>query len=123
LNFCGFLPASTSDVYANMPSPPVSSPIIRNLTSTYIRYRGEKRGSRGNIGNLFGDDEDAQQLLRDHGAEASVEMASLPPQWVDSAEEAKEDLKTIREKLVQLTKVHQRSVNGISGSGKAYLSC
>ncbi|CAE8581319.1 unnamed protein product, partial [Polarella glacialis] len=38
----------------------------------------------------------------------SVEMSSLPPQWVESAEEAREDLKAIREKLVQLAKAQQK---------------
>jgi len=35
-------------------------------------------------------------------------QASLPPAWVDSAEDAREDLKNIKDKLVQLTKVQQK---------------
>lgn len=40
--------------------------------------------------------------------ETAVEMSALPPQWVESAEEAKEDIKAIREKIVQLTKAHKK---------------
>jgi len=35
-------------------------------------------------------------------------MAALPPQWVDSAEDAREDIKAIKEKLVALTKAQQK---------------
>lgn len=34
-------------------------------------------------------------------------MQTLPPQWVESAEDAKENIKHIREKLVKLTKAQQ----------------
>jgi len=37
-----------------------------------------------------------------------VEMSALPPQWIEAAEEAREDLKTIRDKLGQLTKAHKK---------------
>jgi len=41
-------------------------------------------------------------------SDVGIEMASLPPQWVDAAEEAREDIARIREKLVQLGKAHNR---------------
>jgi len=98
--------------------PPPQPPLItRNLTSTFIRYRHDRRGSR-RVGNVFagGDSsQPAQRLLggeseckRGAHGEIALEMTSLPPQWVDSAEEARDDLKNIREKLVQLTKAQQR---------------
>lgn len=37
-----------------------------------------------------------------------MQQATLPPQWVDSAEDAREDLKNIKEKLVSLTKAQQK---------------
>merc|ERR1719296_462553 len=35
-------------------------------------------------------------------------MVSLPPEWTDCASEAREDIKHIREKLVQLAKMQQK---------------
>lgn len=61
----------------------------------------------------FGADNE-QRPFKDVGADVhgqSVEMAqvvSLPPEWTDSAAEAREDIKQIREKLVQLTKMQQK---------------
>jgi len=50
-----------------------------------------------------------RSLLREgDGKKHDIEMASLPPQWVDSAEDAREDLKSIKEQLVQLTKAQQK---------------
>jgi len=51
-----------------------------------------------------------RSLLRDGDTRGptDIEMASLPPQWVDSAEDAREDIKAIKEKLVQLTKSQQK---------------
>jgi syntaxin 16 len=50
-----------------------------------------------------------RSLLREGDSKKhDIEMASLPPQWVDSAEDAREDLKSIKEQLVQLTKAQQK---------------
>lgn len=38
-------------------------------------------------------------------------QASLPPQWVDFADKAKEDIKEIRDQLVQLTKAQQKRLS------------
>lgn len=55
------------------------------------------------------------------GAGVVVEMTetSLPPQWTDSAEEAREDIKNIRQKLVQLTKAQQKRLLKVFGDDGA----
>lgn len=92
-------------------------PISRNLTSTFSRYRSDRRGSRGAIfagGDLSAPD---RRLLRnDEGSQdTAIEMASLPPQWVDSATDAREDLKTLGEKLGQLKKAQQKRLLKVFG--------
>lgn len=48
-----------------------------------------------------------------------LEMSSLPPQWMDCAEEAREDLKSIREKIVQLKKAQQARILKVFGDDGA----
>jgi len=89
---------------------------VRNLTQIFIRFRNERRGAKG-VGRFSSDGSVSQGQLLLHGgdsrqrhsdADTSVEMSALPPQWIESAEEAREDLKNIRDKLVQLTKAHKK---------------
>lgn len=85
--------------------------VHRDLTHTFVRYRNDRRGGRGKGSGLLGGDVPADRsLLRDGETrgETSIEMAALPPQWVDSAEDAREDIKAIKEKLVNLTKAQQK---------------
>lgn len=93
--------------------PGRQEPVSRNLTTTFVRYRNDRRGSKGRGGGLLGSGDVTppdRSLLRDgeRPHETSIEMASLPPQWVDSAEDAREDVKAIKDKLVQLTKAQQK---------------
>jgi len=92
-------------------------PISRNLTSTFQKYRRDRRMSRRASG-LFGNDPlPGQRLLEGdsdaRAADVSIEMTSLPPQWVDVADEARENLKTIKEKLAQLTKAQQKRLRKV----------
>lgn len=48
-----------------------------------------------------------------------LEMSSLPPQWMDCAEEAREDLKAIRDKIVQLKKAQQARILKVFGDDAA----
>jgi syntaxin 16 len=48
-----------------------------------------------------------------------LEMSSLPPQWMDCAEEAREDLKNIRDKIVQLKKAQQGRILKVFGDDAA----
>eukprot|EP00440_Ansanella_granifera_P003601 gb/GFBE01003905.1/.p1 GENE.gb/GFBE01003905.1/~~gb/GFBE01003905.1/.p1 ORF type:complete len:327 (+),score=72.22 gb/GFBE01003905.1/:1-981(+) len=100
-------PAPVSPLPASTGAMANRQPITRNLTSIFARHRHDRRGSRRLAGGLNGD---ADRLLDVEAGrkEVSVEMSSLPPQWVESAEEAREDIKLIRDKLVQLTKAQQK---------------
>jgi len=87
-------------------------PITRNLTTTFVRCRNDRRNKGRNV---FGFGTDAENRpFRDVDADVhgqSVEMTamvSMPPEWTDCASEAREDIKQIREKLVQLTKLQQK---------------
>mmetsp|Transcript_27025 Transcript_27025/g.62433 ORF Transcript_27025/g.62433 Transcript_27025/m.62433 type:complete len:308 (+) Transcript_27025:90-1013(+) len=86
--------------------------IHRDLTSTYKKFRNDRWSLRSRSKSPFASD--GQRLLGNDDrlgleTEQSIEMSSqIPPQWLDSAEEAREDLRTLKEKLVQLTKIQQK---------------
>lgn len=64
---------------------------------------------------LLSSDADARGVS---SGEIAVEMTSLPPQWIEAAEEAREHIKTIREKIVQLTKAqHKRLLKVFNDDG------
>jgi len=46
-------------------------------------------------------------------------MTSLPPQWVDAAEQAREDIKKIKDKLVQLEKAQSKRLIRVFSDDKA----
>jgi len=95
-------------------------PITRNLTPFYVRVRHERRQSRG---RLLGEPapQPGQKLLpcdadtRTPCPEVALEMTSLPPQWVEAAEDAREDLKTLKDKLAALTKAHHKRLLKVFG--------
>lgn len=79
--------------------------ILRDLTAEFKRKRSSRRPLKGLI------DLPGQRLLDDGEARpghVTVEMAQLPPMWIEAADEAREHLKAIKEKLVALTKAQQR---------------
>lgn len=97
------------------PPPPLS----RNLTSIFLRYRHDRRTLRGSgKGEHVGQRLLNTDLERGTG-EVALEMTALPPQWVESAEEAKECVKQLREKLIQLTKAQQKRLLKIFGDDKS----
>jgi syntaxin 16 len=87
-----------------------------------VQFRSGRRGK--SRGALLGDSSPPEHSLLRNGearSQPDIEMqqATLPPQWVDSVEDAREDLKNIKEKLVQLTKVQQkRLLNVFSDDGQ-----
>uniref|UniRef100_A0A7S2LZT8 t-SNARE coiled-coil homology domain-containing protein n=1 Tax=Zooxanthella nutricula TaxID=1333877 RepID=A0A7S2LZT8_9DINO len=97
-------------------APPPAPPIVRNLTSTFVRYRHDRRNSKGFRSMFAGDAQQTSHRLLDRESpqrglgSGDVEMAvhALPPQWTDSAEEARDEIKQIRERLVALAKAHQK---------------
>jgi len=73
---------------------------------------------------LLGNEQQGQKLLSAEVENKAgiggndLEMAPLPPQWVDSADEAREDIKAIKEKLVQLKKAqHKRLIKVFNDDG------
>uniref|UniRef100_A0A7S1FCF5 t-SNARE coiled-coil homology domain-containing protein n=1 Tax=Noctiluca scintillans TaxID=2966 RepID=A0A7S1FCF5_NOCSC len=103
-----------------MVGPP---PISRNLTPIYVRYRNERRGGSRARGGALLLGNDGQRLLGGDpdplAPDVTIEMTSLPPQWMESAEECREDIKKIRDKLVQLTKYQQRRLLKVFGDDEA----
>jgi len=79
--------------------------VIRDLTSSWRRHRQTaKRSSSGSSGAYPG----SEALLGDEGASGRGDRSSLPPEWVDYADTAQEEISQIREQIVKLTKAHQR---------------
>uniref|UniRef100_A0A7S0AHN8 t-SNARE coiled-coil homology domain-containing protein n=1 Tax=Pyrodinium bahamense TaxID=73915 RepID=A0A7S0AHN8_9DINO len=100
-----------------MSGPP---PVVRNLTLIYTRAREKSRGgSRGRQG--FGDGLQGQRLLacdvdtRASGGEVAVEMAPLPPQWLECAKEAQKEIDAIRAETKLLTKAQERRKLNVFG--------
>eukprot|EP00927_Polykrikos_kofoidii_P061487 TRINITY_DN56323_c0_g1_i1.p1 TRINITY_DN56323_c0_g1~~TRINITY_DN56323_c0_g1_i1.p1 ORF type:complete len:308 (+),score=51.30 TRINITY_DN56323_c0_g1_i1:158-1081(+) len=94
------------------------TPISRNLTTTFNRYRLNKRGGIARGGLLGAATTDGQRLLgcdADSRGVDAIEMSSMPPKWVDAAHDAREDVKGIREKLKELTKVQNRRLLKVFG--------
>lgn len=93
-----------------LPPPP---PIARNLTSMFVRYRQNRRGG---VKKSIADpnhrllDREMSSPKRPGGdlETGGGTGAMLPPAWTDSADEAREELKSIKEKLVQLAKTQQK---------------
>lgn len=103
------------------PAPAALPPIMRNLTSTFIRFRIERKGGQ-RTGRLIGGgsdtlpeqrplrgDEDARPCLED------IEMGALPPQWLESAQRARDDIRCIREKMKELAKAQNRRLLRVFG--------
>mmetsp|Transcript_105818 Transcript_105818/g.204859 ORF Transcript_105818/g.204859 Transcript_105818/m.204859 type:complete len:412 (+) Transcript_105818:70-1305(+) len=92
--------------------------VCRDLTQKFVRRRREK------LQELMRHADAGQQLLRNSsGSQALIgpdggptspsvspdeEKPSLPPQWVDFSDKAREDLKEIGTQLMNLTAAHQR---------------
>mmetsp|Transcript_120224 Transcript_120224/g.340282 ORF Transcript_120224/g.340282 Transcript_120224/m.340282 type:complete len:301 (+) Transcript_120224:58-960(+) len=95
--------------------------ISRDLTVSFLQHRDVKRASPGNHSDTI----QKQRLL---GPEAEVIGIStgatapavvLPPQWVNAAEEIREDIKMIREKLGQLASLRHKRLLRVFGDDAA----
>lgn len=89
--------------------------IARDLSATYDSFRRNKRGlSLGKRSALLGEAPQSARLLaidgdeKGHNDDTIIEMTALPPQWIESAEEAREELQKIKEQLVLLTKAQKK---------------
>jgi len=93
------------------------APITRNLTPVFIRHR-DRRAARRFGGGPSGD---ADRLLDIEGGRkaVSLEMTSLPPQWVEAAEQAREDIRLIKDKLTHLEKAQSKRLLRVFSDDKA----
>jgi len=87
-------------------------PITRNLTTTFMRCRNDRRSKARGVFGFGADAEDRPFKAVDVDVPGnSVEMAhmvTMPPEWTECAAEAREDIKQLREKLVSLAKMQQK---------------
>jgi len=105
--------------------------INRNLTPVFIKYRNDhkfKKNRFGGIGllgnnNLSSPDNSVQKRLLndDNGgernqlmeADSAIEMAELPPTWVDTSDEAKTLIAKLKERVDILRKAHQKRLRQV----------
>lgn len=100
---------------------PRRGPVTRDLTNAYLRHRKKKAGQNQQRGHSpfkssgYGKVPGSEHLIGADSANNSAanspclgERASLPPQWVDFADKADEEIKEIRVQLGQLAKAQQR---------------
>mmetsp|Transcript_83284 Transcript_83284/g.257446 ORF Transcript_83284/g.257446 Transcript_83284/m.257446 type:complete len:401 (+) Transcript_83284:53-1255(+) len=102
--------------------------VTRDLTQTFARHRRARRKQQQQPHALNRAHQSATEaLIGADGGPASPsssrggEGPSLPPQWVDFSDKAREDIREIRSQLVQLAKAHERrllSLNGADGLDK-----
>ena len=91
------------------------TPITRNLTSVFLRHR-ERRAVHRRFGPSHGD---VDRLLDVESGPKTMEMTHLPPQWIEAAESAREDIKLIKEKLLHLEKAQSKRLLRVFSEEKA----
>lgn len=96
------------------------APLTRNLTQTFVQQRLDQNIKRQSGHGLLAIGEAGQALLGDeHGSgngpdgDAIFRRASLPPEWVDSAVEVTDDIKSIQKMLGQLAKAEERRLRSV----------
>eukprot|EP00053_Salpingoeca_punica_P015072 m.137866 g.137866 ORF g.137866 m.137866 type:complete len:329 (-) comp16613_c0_seq4:330-1316(-) len=89
--------------------------LFRSRTVEFARRREELRKAR--ITNSFhdGDVDNVPLMPFDESGNTSTSelRQSLPPEWVDDVEEVHELMKTIKEKMKELTELHNKHVNQV----------
>eukprot|EP00397_Hematodinium_sp_SG-2012_P015070 GEMP01015342.1.p1 GENE.GEMP01015342.1~~GEMP01015342.1.p1 ORF type:complete len:305 (+),score=84.89 GEMP01015342.1:342-1256(+) len=91
--------------------------VSRNLTPIFVKYRNDHKAKKNRFGTGLLSRSSAayngghQRLLTEDRDE--IEMSSLPPQWVDVAEEAKAEIGQLKERLEQLRKAHQKRLRQV----------
>jgi len=88
-------------------------PITRNLSEAFLPLRARRisqtKSGPEQVGHRLLDlDEPPTVIGASSGTELEVGSFSLPPEWMSCAEDAREDMKVIREKIVQLTKLQNK---------------
>eukprot|EP00438_Fugacium_kawagutii_P005815 Skav230518 [mRNA] locus=scaffold4943:98402:101160:+ [translate_table: standard] len=83
-------------------------PVTRNLTPAFFRHRDRRQSKISAKGHSFGGAV-ADPLLDVELGKKGVELTTvLPPRWVDAAESAREEIRQLKGKLVQLQKAQSK---------------
>ncbi|XP_065064525.1 syntaxin-16-like isoform X3 [Rhopilema esculentum] len=85
----------------------------RTLTQTFVNFRNISVHNRGSIVAEFRSD-DTASLVQNHDAEIGYGgggFSSLPPQWVDSVEEIQYEISKIKQRIKDLSALHDRHLN------------
>mmetsp|Transcript_22728 Transcript_22728/g.37998 ORF Transcript_22728/g.37998 Transcript_22728/m.37998 type:complete len:301 (-) Transcript_22728:177-1079(-) len=82
----------------------------RNISATFLKYRDQARSasklnSAFRVNHLEGEESRLVEIRS-----STFGGASLPPSWVDDSEEVAADMKKIKAKMADLTKLHGRSL-------------
>lgn len=96
----------------------------RNLTSVFVKYRNDCKAKKNRFGTglLSRDSQSPAAPYRNRGGhekllteekDLDMEMGTLPPQWVDVADEAKIEIERLRDILEQLRKAHQKRLRQV----------
>ncbi|XP_065064524.1 syntaxin-16-like isoform X2 [Rhopilema esculentum] len=92
----------------------------RTLTQTFVNFRNISVHNRGSIVAEFRSfyvsipQDDTASLVQNHDAEIGYGgggFSSLPPQWVDSVEEIQYEISKIKQRIKDLSALHDRHLN------------
>lgn len=95
--------------------------VTRDLTQTFARQRRARHKQRLQQGSHRAGPSTTEALIGSDGQPTTPsssrggEGPSLPPQWVDFSDKAREDIREIRSQLVQLTKAHEKRLLDVKG--------
>mmetsp|Transcript_58101 Transcript_58101/g.129715 ORF Transcript_58101/g.129715 Transcript_58101/m.129715 type:complete len:388 (+) Transcript_58101:52-1215(+) len=87
-------------------APKVPKLVTKDLTPSWRRFRQQRRAASQSAGLPY---PGSQPLLHDEEAgSARIDRSTLPPEWVDHAERADEEIKEIKEQIEKLLTAHER---------------
>lgn len=89
--------------------------IFRNLTGVYMKYRADHRHRKNRFAGSFLTENTSARLLQSSGTSSApdIELDVLPPQWVDTVDEAQENIGKIKEKIAQLKKAQEKRLRQV----------
>eukprot|EP00929_Paragymnodinium_shiwhaense_P081122 TRINITY_DN42389_c0_g1_i1.p1 TRINITY_DN42389_c0_g1~~TRINITY_DN42389_c0_g1_i1.p1 ORF type:complete len:435 (+),score=128.58 TRINITY_DN42389_c0_g1_i1:71-1375(+) len=93
-------------------------PATRNLTNSFLQCRADRKKRAGGSGyeQVPGISDVEAQFA---GGDSKFKRQELPPEWVDIAGEAEDDIRAIRDLLKQLTKAQQRRLLSVFADADA----
>jgi len=95
--------------------------VTRNLTSIFVKYRNDQKAKKNRFGHgllttetlksPFQRQSTHEKLLTEDTTE--IEMSTLPPKWVDVADEAKTEMQRLQGAIEHLKKAHQKRLRQV----------